>query len=223
MGIIRRIVNQVLVRVCPSAKLLIRGSNRSFSRQPTFSLTFDDGPHPVHTPLLLDTLKEYGIVATFFVVGKNAELYPDIMQRIRDDGHEIGNHTYSHLDSRTVSSRDFMADIHMAENLLIRWTTIPCRLMRPPYGKLKWFALRELWKNRYFVIMWSMDSEDHAMNSASDARGFAKRVKPSHGDIVLLHDIHSYANEILCTWKEDGVFERMRTARVSEWLQAGVS
>ena len=82
------------------------------------ALTFDDGPHPVYTPEILDILEEYGIKATFFTIGQNVEWYNDVFHMEYEAGHEIGNHTYSHLNLRKLPYREVCQEIELAENLV---------------------------------------------------------------------------------------------------------
>ena len=98
------------------------------------ALTFDDGPHPVYTEQLLDGLKERGVHATFFVTGEHAELHPDIIRRMHDEGHLIGNHTYSHIQL-TASNRDqFKNELIQTNEILYEITGEEIQYVRPPYG-----------------------------------------------------------------------------------------
>ncbi|MDE5696676.1 MAG: polysaccharide deacetylase family protein, partial [Lachnospiraceae bacterium] len=98
------------------------------------ALTFDDGPHPVYTGQLLDGLKERGVKATFFVTGEHAELHPDIIKRMHDEGHLIGNHTYSHIQL-TASNRDkFKNELIQTNEILYDITGDEVQYVRPPYG-----------------------------------------------------------------------------------------
>ena len=82
-------------------------------------ITFDDGPHPVITPIVLDELKKYGARATFFCVGKNVLDYPQVYTRILDEGHAVGNHSFSHLNGWKTANGEYLADIAKAKKILI--------------------------------------------------------------------------------------------------------
>src|SRR5688500_12958247 len=88
------------------------------TRENVIYLTFDDGPHPVITPFVLDALKTANAKATFFCIGNNVHKYPAIYKRIIDEGHSTGNHTYNHLNAWKTSDTDFLKDVEKAENLI---------------------------------------------------------------------------------------------------------
>jgi peptidoglycan/xylan/chitin deacetylase (PgdA/CDA1 family) len=147
-------------------------------------LTFDDGPHPIITSWILDLLNEYKAKATFFCIGKNVEAYPDIYRRILDEGHRVGNHTYSHLNSNTTNESAWLEDVKKAD------VWIDSDLFRPPYGRISRFqekTLREA-KPGYQTIMWSVLSGDFDKNlSAEDCTQIiCRHSKP--GAILVFHD-----------------------------------
>jgi peptidoglycan/xylan/chitin deacetylase (PgdA/CDA1 family) len=147
-------------------------------------LTFDDGPHPTITPRVLDLLNEYKAKATFFCIGKNVEAYPDIYRRIIDEGHRVGNHTYSHLNSKRTDESAWLEDVRKA----VVW--IDSDLFRPPYGRISRFqekALREA-KPGYRTIMWSVLSGDFDKNLSAEecTKIVCKHSKP--GSIIIFHD-----------------------------------
>jgi peptidoglycan/xylan/chitin deacetylase (PgdA/CDA1 family) len=109
---------------------------RQLAAPQNFALTFDDGPHPVHTPVLLDWLKVNHIRATFFVLGKNAERYPGIVKRMIQEGHEVGNHSWSHPNLRVMPPKKMLAEVRRAHDLITRITGRAPVLFRPPYGAL---------------------------------------------------------------------------------------
>lgn len=143
-------------------------------------LTFDDGPHPDITPFVLDLLKKYQWKATFFCVGDNAQAYPEIMERIRKEGHAIGNHTQKHVNAYKVSGETYLESIQNFN----RHT--PTTLFRPPYGRLKPSLAREISKT-HRIMMWSWLSYDYDL-SVSDTQILeeVRRIKP--GNILVLHD-----------------------------------
>src|SRR5689334_10812552 len=121
-------------------------------------LTFDDGPHPEATPFVLDELKKYNALATFFCIGKNVNAYPGIYKRILDEGHTIGNHTQNHLNGWKTSNAVYMNDIAEAAKY------IDADLFRPPYGRITSFQakhLRSAMRGRDAkVVMWDVLSAD---------------------------------------------------------------
>ena len=122
----------------------------------TLFLSFDDGPHPVITNQVLDYLKKYDAKATFFCIGKNVVSFPETYQRILDEGHAIGNHSYRHLNGWKTDTVTYMADIRNAAS----W--IDSNLFRPPYGCIRPFQgylLRKA-KHPFRIIMWDVLSGD---------------------------------------------------------------
>ena len=144
-------------------------------------LTFDDGPTPGITEWILSTLKRYDAKATFFVLGKNAEMYPDLMQRIIDEGHKIGNHTYSHQKGWGMPLEKYIEDVDFADDIL------HSDLFRPPYARVTPSQMRALGL-RYKIIMWNVLSRDYALGVSPKEcyRGVVKYLRP--GCIVAFHD-----------------------------------
>ncbi len=151
------------------------------------SLTFDDGPHPRLTPMILDILKEYGVHATFFVVGENAERYPELVSRILSEGHEIGNHTFSHVEATKIDKETIREEIRHCEMVINRITGLKPRFFRPPCGAID-DELGDLCDSMdYRVVLWSIDTRDWCrLPSAEIAEKVLKTVKS--GDIILMHD-----------------------------------
>ena len=144
-------------------------------------LTFDDGPDPEGTPRLLDLLAEHGIKATFFCVGRQVEKYPAIFERIKKEGHGMGNHTYSHLSGWTTSNKKYFADIEQADKI------IGSRLFRPPYGRIRPSRIRVL-KKKYTIVMWDLMTGDFSPRQTPDkiSRRVEKYLRP--GSVVVGHD-----------------------------------
>lgn len=151
------------------------------------ALTFDDGPHPVYTPEILDILEEYGVKATFFTIGQNVEWYNDVFQMEYAAGHEIGNHTYSHLNLRKLPYKAVCREIERAENLVYESVEYRTRLLRPPEGAFGNDLCKAAAELDYTVICWSVDTLDWA-HTPSDkiAENVLSSVKG--GDIILFHD-----------------------------------
>ncbi|SDE14957.1 polysaccharide deacetylase family sporulation protein PdaB [Paenibacillus sp. UNCCL117] len=160
------------------------------SDEKIIALTFDDGPDEKDTPAILDLLKQYEARATFFVVGKRVEEFPELVKREVDEGHEIANHTYSHTYFRkkmpdTRIEEQLMKAEHVIENATGKKT----KLFRPPGGYYSENVVRAAKKSGYLVVMWSwhQDTEDW------DTPGVGKIVNKvlnnaRNGDIVLFHD-----------------------------------
>jgi peptidoglycan/xylan/chitin deacetylase (PgdA/CDA1 family) len=149
--------------------------------KPTVYITFDDGPHPDITPFVLDLLNEYNFKATFFCVGSNVKRYPEIYNRILDEGHSVGNHTMNHERAGNVSPEHYLASIKEASTL------ISSDLFRPPYGKLSPHLARKL-ASQYKVIMWTWLSYDFDLRISVE-KILAKAEKQiKNGDILVLHD-----------------------------------
>lgn len=152
------------------------------------ALTFDDGPDPTWTPKILDVLKKYGVPATFFVVGKRVREYPEIAWRIVREGHEIGNHTYSHRTFHRIRAQVAAREIQEAERAIIEATSVRPVVFRPPRGFCRRPDLLEVAFSRgYDVVLWSLSSRDWAEVSWLD---MTERVL-AHvhgGDVILFHD-----------------------------------
>lgn len=155
------------------------------------ALTFDDGPHPRYTPQILDILQEYGITATFFVIGVNAVNYPDAMERLIDSGCEIGNHTYSHCVLNGAKAA-CIEEIKECEERIARRGN-RSKLLRPPEGKLGTDTLAAASELGYDIVLWSIDTLDWNHNSPTNiANTVLNSVKG--GDIILMHDYISHGS-----------------------------
>lgn len=159
----------------------------------TILLTFDDGPHPEYTPLVLDLLAKFGVRAAFFLVGKRIT-DPSLVQRITAAGHTLGNHTFAHAVPRWRELTAPLADARRCQELVPAAT-----LLRPPFGKLTpglWLAA---WRLGLECVHWTLDSGDWRCRGEADAEQCARevleRVRP--GDIVLFHDDHRWIVPIL--------------------------
>ena len=151
------------------------------------ALTFDDGPHPRYTPLILEILDEYGIKATFFTVGINAHYYPDTLRMVAARGHEIGNHTYSHPRVGHMDQNKLENEIYLCEETIYEITDCKTKLFRPPEGMIDSGILNVLQGLDYRVILWDIDTRDWAHTSPKEiAENVINTV--SSGDIILMHD-----------------------------------
>lgn len=144
-------------------------------------ITFDDGPTAGVTDKVLELLNDYQAEATFFCLGKNVEKEPKLFQRILNEGHAAGNHTYNHLNGWNTNSDDYFQDIYACSEVF------ESKLFRPPYGKIKSRQLKKLSKE-FQIIMWSSLSLDYnSKYSAQDCLNFATKDLKA-GDIIVFHD-----------------------------------
>lgn len=150
------------------------------------ALTFDDGPHPYYTEQLLDGLKERGVKATFFVTGEHAKLHPDVIQRMHEEGHLIGNHTYSHIQLRKNNQEAFREELIRTNEVIGEITGGEVLYVRPPYGSWDKSFEKEL---NMIPVLWTIDPLDWCSHDASCvADKVLKKVKEN--DIILLHDCY---------------------------------
>lgn len=152
------------------------------------ALTFDDGPDPRYTPQLLDVLNEYDVKATFFIMGARAEAYPDLVQRIVEEGHIIGNHTFWHPN--LVEQGDIATlerEVQQTEDTLENMIGYRTKLFRAPYGFLYNELVEKLRDMDYTVIGWSVDSLDWQEDPAEDI-AFNVLSNTTPGSIILMHD-----------------------------------
>lgn len=144
-------------------------------------LTFDDGPTPQITPWVLDQLDQHNAKGTFFLIGKNSGENPELLQRLIDSKHSIGNHTQNHFNGWKYSTKDYAGNFKECERLT------PTHLFRPPYGKIKRSQIQAI-KDTHKIIMWDIITYDFDENtSAEDCFGYIrKHVTP--GSIIVFHD-----------------------------------
>jgi peptidoglycan/xylan/chitin deacetylase (PgdA/CDA1 family) len=157
---------------------------------PYIAMTFDDGPDPERTPKLLDMLKERGIKATFFVVGQNAAQYPDILRRMAAEGHEIGNHSWSHPALTKLGANGVANQLNQTSDAIEKATGQRPATMRPPYGATN-ASLNQRINSEFGmkVILWSVDPLDwRYRNSTRVMNQILQGAQP--GAIILAHDIH---------------------------------
>ena len=160
------------------------------------ALTFDDGPHPRYTHAILEVLREYGVTATFFVIGVNVENYPDSFCEIIESGCEIGNHTYSHKNVTSMSKADIERELSMTEAEIMKYTDKKPTLFRPPQGAYD-ARVEEITKVKgYDIILWSIDTLDWA-HTPPDKISASVVSSLDRGDIILMHDYTSRGNSAI--------------------------
>jgi peptidoglycan/xylan/chitin deacetylase (PgdA/CDA1 family) len=154
---------------------------REKTNEKVLYLTFDDGPDMLSTVPLLNILAKHKIKAVFFCSGKPASENPDLINKIKSEGHLVGNHGHNHLDGLFTSKKKYLSDIRMADPFTSD------SLLRPPYGRLRINQYREL-KKSYRIIMWDIMPYDFDMEfgSAQSLAILKKMVRP--GSVIVLHD-----------------------------------
>lgn len=159
------------------------------------AITFDDGPYPKYTKALLDGLKERNVKATFFVIGESAEKYPDVIKRMSEEGHLIGNHTYHHVELTAVGTETFKEELRSTSELLYEITGEYPEFIRPPFGAWSKSLESEL---GMIPVLWSVDPLDW---QCTDARCVAENVLSSveENDIILMHDCYESSVEAAFT------------------------
>ncbi len=145
-------------------------------------LSFDDGPHPTITPKVLDMLTAHGAKASFFCIGDRVKQFPDIYQRIIDEGHAVGNHSFHHLNGWKTNDDDYGNDVENAAKV------IDSSLFRPPYGRMKGSQARAISAKGFKTIMWTVLSGDYdkKIGPAECAKRVLNNIEP--GFIFLFHD-----------------------------------
>lgn len=154
------------------------------------AITFDDGPHPYYTEQLLDGLKERGVKATFFVTGEHAEIHPDIIERMNEEGHLIGNHTYSHLQLSRSNRQEYKEQLIKTNEIISDITGKDVIFVRPPYGTWDKTLEKDL---NMFPVLWTVDPLDWCSDNVAC---ITRKVVSEAGenDIILMHD--SYASTV---------------------------
>lgn len=156
------------------------------------AITFDDGPHPTHTEEILDILNEYGVRATFFIIGTNAAQYPEIVKRTFDEGHELGNHTYNHVFVNRVSDDVLREEIEKTDRIISDITGAAPVVFRPPGGAYNDGKVAVIAETGHKCILWSwwQDTRDWSCPSV-DAVVSTVMDNLHDGDIVLFHDYNN--------------------------------
>ncbi|MBQ6262469.1 MAG: polysaccharide deacetylase family protein [Clostridia bacterium] len=154
------------------------------------ALTFDDGPHPRTTAEILDVLKDYGVRATFFNVGENAVKRPELTAREVAEGHEVGNHTFTHINVKSLSAEKLKEQLIDTEDAITEAAGVKPTLFRPPEGKIGKEGESAAEELGYTVVLWSVDTRDWTHRTA---RAIAETVEDNvnDGDVILCHDFIS--------------------------------
>jgi peptidoglycan/xylan/chitin deacetylase (PgdA/CDA1 family) len=180
------------------------------------ALTFDDGPHPVNTPKVLDVLKKEGVKATFFVVGSNVRKYPELVRRIVAEGHALGSHSDNHPDYAKVDGAEVARQLTQLQAAVNEALGRPYTLwqVRPPYGSMDSVAKEVIQSSGHMAVMWTVDSRDWRFRR-DDSRIIQSVFSPTdgikaRGGVILFHDIHSQTVRVI-----DDVVVRLKRERLN--------
>ncbi len=165
-------------------KRVVRTADRT---EKVLYLTFDDGPHPVYTAKLLDMLMDYDIKATFFVVGKFAEEYPELIGRMKAEGHTIGLHSYEHKSAMLQTPSYTRSDFEKSINVLRKLGIEPV-LYRPPWGHVNWVTLHMIRKYGLRKVLWDVMVQDWAKDSSEVLLQYKLLKRSREGSVICLHD-----------------------------------
>lgn len=202
----RLIRKQHVLNLLPAAVVQTRGPRRDSVRY----LSFDDGPNPDYTASVLDLLARHDARATFFLVGQNAERYPELVTRMVAEGHRLGNHSYSHAIFSEIPRSAQIAEIERTDKILATFDGCRFHPFRPPRGVFSPGLLMRLMLARRRLTYWSYDSLDYRKQPLHELVQTLRERPPRCGDIVLLHDDNERAPQIL-------------EALLPEWTAAGFS
>lgn len=197
----------------PTRWVLTRGSRR----RRVLYLTFDDGPHPEHTPVLLDLLAKHRVRATFYLIGQQVERHAELVRRIVSEGHALGNHSWSHPRFDRLPLAEQRREIEHTERLLARFDGQARHDFRPPRGVMPLPMVLDCIRRGRRIAFWSYDSLDYSQRPVEALVEVAHRHPPRAGDIVLMHDDGGLSLRLLETmlplWQAEGfAFEPLASA-----------
>lgn len=212
MNPLRQLAKLLITQLSPREDWLIQ----AHTKQPMFSWTFDDGPDPIHTPFVLDALHQVGARATFFVVGERAARYPDLIRRIVAEGHELGNHTWTHSEPSKTTTSAFLDEVDRTQDYLEVLTRNRPRWFRPPKGELTFGKWRGLVKKKLSIALWSHDPKDWRMKSADELVAWCNSTQPRRGDVILLHDTHRFGGIAVRLWAREPWYRDWQSVTLSQ-------
>jgi len=176
-----------LCAVLPENNVFGRVFSESDTSKKIVALTFDDGPYSPYTEQVLDVLKEYNVPATFFLIGQNAEKYPKLVKRIASEGHQLGNHTYHHIDLLKANPKTIAEEVDRTSKIITAITGIVPSVVRPPHGFRDPVVMEMMAERGLRVVEWSVMSRDWTNPGVEViVERTVKKVK--NGSIILLHD-----------------------------------
>lgn len=162
-------------KIYPSSVFYLNNSSQ-------IALTFDDGPIPQVTEFVLDVLKYYNIKATFFCVGENIIKHPQVFEKILQNNHSVGNHTYAHENGWKTSNALYIESIQRFEKIF------PTKLFRPPYGKMSYIQYKYLLQQKHKIVFWNIISYDYHHKMDKSRCFYLLKKYTVGGNIVLFHD-----------------------------------
>lgn len=163
------------------------------NKEKSICLTFDDGPHPVYTPKILTILAKHSVKATFFITGSKIQKYKRILKQLISEGHEVGNHGYSHRNLIFKNKEFILNEINRTDELLRDCGAKGEIVFRPPYGRMSLKAIFLLGELNKKIIMWNIPTIDYKADSSQKIiRRIRKKLKP--GGIIILHDAGTLIN-----------------------------
>ncbi|HEY8976520.1 MAG TPA: polysaccharide deacetylase family protein [Burkholderiaceae bacterium] len=173
------------------------------------ALTFDDGPHPEHTPAMLDVLARAGVRATFFVVGREVEKHPEVARRIVAEGHGIGGHSYDHTVMTTLDDAALVDDLAHCRRVIREATGLDTGLFRPPKGEVSLRSIRTACRAGYTLVHWTRTYSDYRQDGVDALTRRIDAEPPIAGDVLLFHDHNPYTVRALDSklpqWRAKGL------------------
>ena len=205
---------KALVQMLPRRWMLWQGKGDKSE----IAITFDDGPDPIYTPQILEILKRYGVKATFFLVGEKIARHKELVERILAEGHEVGNHSYTHPSFNRLSWKEAMVEIGKTQSLIQAIQGCSCRLFRPPFGKLCLASTFGAWVANLTCTMWNVDLKDFQANSSGEILAALKCQPLQPGDVILYHGTNPHALKALPDILETIGRQERQPVRISEML-----
>lgn len=181
----RKSKNMYLLRIPKAVRWLLPGALFDFAPEidsQKIYLTFDDGPIPVVTEFVLEQLRYYEAKATFFMLGENVQNHPDIFEAVKEEGHQVGNHTFSHVRGTKTDLNSYLKEVDQANELILS------PYFRPPYGQLSLTQFKFLKEQNYQVVMWSLMSGDFDSKISPEKCLEQVLLHIRVNDIVVFHD-----------------------------------
>lgn len=203
------------LRILPRRWILWQGkvTNRHIA------ITFDDGPDPIYTPQILELLKAYGVTATFYLVGEKIEQHKEMVERIFEEGHELGNHSYTHPSFDSLSWKESAGEIVKTQSLLQTITGRPCQTFRPPFGKLCLGSLVGAWIANMTCVMWNVDLKDFQATSSGEILAALQCQPLQPGDVLLYHGTNPHAVQALPVILDAIVRQKFQTVSISGMIR----
>ena len=163
--------------------VIVRGNRH----EKKVAITFDDGPHPIYTPQILDILRDKGVKASFFLTGENTDSYPEIAKKIYDEGHDVGIHSYEHLKLIFLSSQKIKNQLKRTEQAIAKATGMKPFLFRPPYGYRDPRVLKIAKDLGYYTVLWDVTAFDWKRKGVDIIVATVLK-QIYNGSVILLHD-----------------------------------